>query len=909
MEKSMNYIEKLSEEELERFCNFITGKVIRKYFQDNPKKFKEINLGIQQPIKLKDEIAIKLIIMYRKKEFISSFINKQTSQWIDKIEKNKSLLIEEGKSSATALLLAFSETGSQEWMDIYFKLTKEINSEEYSLLIKEAIQLLSVKQKAAVSNSEYSDKNMEYSIVQKRLFGLEKEKEALEKKYKQDIEKLRKDAEKEKKVLTTTKEELEMSREEIKSLEKELTKLHQLDQKAVYNKQIIYDETYPFISLCMITRDSEGKFKLNRLSDVEEGIILGHYLPDYPIYNKLYMKEVPASEGFVGVWSWKIVPLDNDSTKNRILSVYQEKYIPTELVFIYDCETINKLLEQLKKGIVKKVTARRIIFAYQNENKHYEGVFCTSKDLDISECKVKLKSDIFSLPVFLFTDVDIFSFNERIFHRRLNLGRPSQIILVKDPLEITKDILVKRVTRVTTKQKGFTKSEYQKFKDFFVELPSVELYKEISEACECNKEQAEVLVKQLVQNAADYLDACDLESETLSCLIRNHSALMESCKNLVEKEWQMENNTRMKEAKESLELIKQKISEQSKIFEDINAEYAVTQEKLNHALVGLEQQESLADDVERKVAERIDQARKNVADFIVNTAFIQPFYTNTISQSSVSSATFTEGILFSEEQLELNEDWDDLRDMIQDNLLEAGVSEKYTRGLAGYLYAVYLNKVPLLLAGPCSEEIADAFCTALSGRLAGRLCLDGDYCRLIVEQCFDSKDQVVVIEHPFHNAWSRYLPEIFNDKSKFYIAVSPYKEDLLLEPVSLFSYVAPLLTEYFVDKFPGKNFIRGYKKFSDFCKIPLKPYYNKLFTAMKMAPFVRKLLQQLLTDMYALLDNKNADNNCIFVVLPYAYVYEKSDIFRECLIEEVPEKIPVSTELLSDIKSFFGEIE
>ena len=43
MEKSMNYIEKLSEEELKRFCNFITGKVIRKYFQDNPKKFKEIN--------------------------------------------------------------------------------------------------------------------------------------------------------------------------------------------------------------------------------------------------------------------------------------------------------------------------------------------------------------------------------------------------------------------------------------------------------------------------------------------------------------------------------------------------------------------------------------------------------------------------------------------------------------------------------------------------------------------------------------------------------------------------------------------------------------------------------------------------------------------------------------------------
>ena len=72
MEKSMNYIEKLSEEELKRFCNFITGKVIRKYFQDNPKKFKEINPGIQQPIKLKDEIAIKLIIMYAILECLST---------------------------------------------------------------------------------------------------------------------------------------------------------------------------------------------------------------------------------------------------------------------------------------------------------------------------------------------------------------------------------------------------------------------------------------------------------------------------------------------------------------------------------------------------------------------------------------------------------------------------------------------------------------------------------------------------------------------------------------------------------------------------------------------------------------------------------------------------------------------
>ena len=66
---------------------------------------------------------------------------------------------------------------------------------------------------------------------------------------------------------------------------------------------------------------------------------------------------------------------------------------------------MSDLLERLEYGIMDIIAARRMIFAYQNENKIYEGVFCTSKNLDITERRVRLKSNVFSLPCFLLAEV------------------------------------------------------------------------------------------------------------------------------------------------------------------------------------------------------------------------------------------------------------------------------------------------------------------------------------------------------------------------------------------------------------------------------------------------------------------------------------------------------------------------
>lgn len=907
----MNYVVKLTEEELTYICTLITGKIIRKYFQKSSREFTQIRPGFR-PNMISDEEAIVLAVRYKSKPFVFSFLNKHIHEWVDEINNHKSVLIKEGRSPETALLLTLPETVFFEQLDIYFKLVEESYSQEYIQLAKSAVQLLSVKPEISSSAIEEQVGNRNFSAITEQLNMAKKDWEVSEKKYIHDIEVLKTTIEEKQQALDATQEKLAIIQAKGTDLETEITELHKLEKSSVFSDKMVRNEEYPFTSLCMVFFDHEGRVRLNRLSDIKDGVILDGYMLDTPVYNRLYTKDSPSIEGFVGIWDWTVIPNASDSAKGYIQSAYNDKYAPVEIVVFRECGTMNELLEQLKQGIPSVITAKKLIFAYWNEQEGYEGIFCTPKCLDTSENKTKLKDNVFSLPLFVFTDADMFAVNERFFHRLINIGMPRKIVRVKDPLEVVKIIIVNRVTWATLKQKGFTRSEYQQFRGLLYELPTDNLYQEVADACDCGVMEAKKLVEQFIQSADTYLSGTDVEGEVLSTLVQNHPTLMERCKNILTHEWQTENSSQISEANIALKAIQKKVSEQTRMSEQINEECVSTQKKLEEALAGLAQQEQIADDVAKKVTVRIEQARQNAADFITEMAFNQPLGGGTVvtPQSVISSATFTTGTTLPTEELDLNNNWSELQDTLKYELLEAGVSEKYVAGLASYMFAAYVNRMPLLLAGPCAHEIADAFSGALFGRLAATLSFDGDYSISIIEQCHASEDSVIVIENPFNNTWNRYLTSILSDRSKLYVVVNPYSEDLLIEPNSILNYMMPLLTELFVDRLPSRNFVGGYmsKEFVGYNRTEIKSYYAKLFTNMRVGPFARKQIQQVLTDMHIILQDENVDYDCIFALLPYAYICEKTDILREQFLEADQKKIAVSADLIASINAYLGEI-
>ena len=910
----MNYVEKLTDEELAYICNLITGKEIKKYFQSKPQKFSKICPGFR-PNGISEKMALRLMIRYRNEPFIGTFVNGQIVLLLKEISTQRNNLVKEGKDWESALLLTLPQTVFSERPDIYFKIAEQTRSEEYIRLAKSAVQLLLVKQETALSAVVETDESVDSVTLNEQLSNAKAEWEISEDNYIRDIEKLKDDVEEARRKLTDTERELVQAKARVEALEKELIEINKLEEKSVSSGELVRDVEYQFTSLCKVIYDFEGRLRLARLSDIEDGVILGSYLSDAPGYNKLYTneKQAPGLEGLVGIWDWKVVPNLSDPTKDYILSVYKDKYIPIEIIIVQDCVSMNELLEKLKHGITDTITARKMMFVYWNESGIYEGVFCTSKNLDITENRTRLKPSVFSLPVFLLTSEEMFSIENRCFHRRINIGRPNKIIRVKNPLEIVKDILVQRTTWTSMKQKGFVKSGYQNFSSFLRELPTDELYEEIADTCECGVTEAKGFVEQFIETADKYLNNSDFEGEVLCCCVNNHPGLMEACESLVEDKWREKNALEIAKASEEFELIQEKTIQQSELLERMTTEYVETKGKLEDVLGKLGRQEQLAADVEKKVSDRIERAKSHAAEFIADMAFQFSIDAGmvTIPQTDIPGAAFIEGVHLPKEELESNYNWDELKETIRFELFEAGVSERYAEALGAYMYAAYVNHVPLLLAGPCARDIADAFSAALYGCLEANLSLDGNYSDSVVDQCLNSGEKIIAVENLFSSAWNPYLPEIIADKNRFYIGIHPYSEDLVMEPNSFFYYMVPLLTEHFVDRHSTRRFVGGCmaEGFEHYVSAVAKPYHSKLFRDMRMGIFGQNLVQQILTDMHIILQDDSSDYDYIFAILSYGYVCDRVDVLRNYLFKGEAKESSMSSEALSYIRAYVGETE
>ena len=251
----------------------------------------------------------------------------------------------------------------------------------------------------------------------------------------------------------------------------------------------------------------------------------------------------------------------------------------------------------------------------------------------------------------------------------------------------------------------------------------------------------------------------------------------------------------------------------------------------------------------------------------------------------------------------------ELQSAIRYELLEAGVSEKHSAALAAWLYGAFVNHVPLLLCGPCGHEIADAFSAAVFGCLSATLNCDGAYSAEFAEKCDTAASTVVTIESPFSSTWWPHLPAILTTKNKFFVAVTPYAEDLQIEPQGFYNYLLPVMTELFVDKLPRRNFSGGYLSddFEEYQSKKGKPLYDEFFRSARLSLLARDRLQQMLADLHTIMEDSSADLDCLFALLPCAWVSGRQALLSEVVHKNGQSGITISTDVLSQISGYLGE--
>lgn len=917
----MTPIEILSDDELKLTLELISAKKIKDDFRSYPRSLRAIAPGMVAK-QMTDIDAVKMMVKGRKTPHVMGFVNNQINAWVREINSARKQKKSEGMTDDEALAAALADSPFSNHVWLYFKIADESNilGRDFTRSIESRVREI-VRSKEEVNDtlpavSEESkcvvDEEEQTMIeeLQNKLLTLTDSEKAL----KQENADLQSK-------LAESQKKNELLKESLAERESQLADFHRRAKYDDTRDDYVEESEYDHISLCeVLPPDVNGYILMTRLADISHGVLQKYYpIEDIPKLfdnrDRIYRNGGPSESGTIGVWNWTAVPNKNDPEKDYINSEYNSAVLPIQIIIVADCDRLSLLIENLKQGIKAYLHPGKYFFAYYEHSNRLSGLLCKESELDIADGVVKLKESVMNLPRYTVDTKDVIWLEKRSpFYCRTNLGLPEAIVQIRESMAIVSDVVKSRVSWPIFKAKGFSKNDWRSFKSYIEDLPTSDIISDIQKRLGCSNAQALQLYEEYKQNAGQYLDGNSLDDEVISSALSTNSALFERCTELASKEWHSQNAALLNEAEAELAKAHMSIAEAKEKAGTIEQEIKNLTERSTELDSEISEKEQLADKVERLVAERINNARDNAAEFLATMAF-SPVCSASERNSTVGStphkgnAAYAQGETLDETGLEEYPDVKTAIETISFELAEAGVQDKFTYPLAAYLYSCFVNRYSILLAGPNASDIADAFSSALFGKKAAKLICEGEYDTATVSECAQSGSEIVNILNPFSSNWISRIPDIVHNEEQFYILTHPYSEDIQIEPQSIYNYYLPLFTEFFVDKQPSRHFVGGRKSssFKEFKLHVQEPKYQKTISVLRTRMLVKNRIQTVLTNMEAMIGEPSPDAAFLFAILPYAYATMQIETLADVMKEK--KELSISSDMTRAISAVFGEFE
>lgn len=899
-----NYAVLLNDDDLGFVCRVISGKQLREIYKKNTKEFQKIKPGFR-PGNLSDEDTYAFAIRNKDTSFVNAFLNVWIQERLDEISEHKEGLLNAGKTKETAFVEALALSVFSENISVYFSLLGDQLSKGYIALINFAMGVANTSKEVAPSSdaSRTADKDNVQQMT------------ALQAKHEDELNALKVANSEVQESLVRAESDLAKSKEEQLALQTELAEYRELSKHAAIEENIEPTDGYDYLSLCKVYTDDSGKTRLLRLADIRNGEISEALSDDAPKYTHLYRKDGPSTNDFIGVWDWKVIPSANDPTKDYIQTAFNSSILPIEVLIANDCQSIADLVSSIKAGISTNVVPTRMIYAFYNGST-YEGLYCDVNTTLSQSGKLGLQPGILKLPVFVFHRSAILFNDNGAILRSINLGIPTKVARIKNPLDIVKELIVSRVTWPVMHQQGYIRNEYRQIKDFLSALPTAELYEELSTACDCNVDEAKQYINDFFTCADSYVSGTTLENSIMAQIIKNDENMFQVCMEELRVEWEQKNQALLEEAQRALASVKAEENNYRKAADQKQEEYHMLEVQIAESQEKIEAQERLALEVEDRVLAKIEQARSNAAEFIAENAFVHldsPAPAVVVPASPVEYAgpvLFHDGRVKDANNLEINNNWHELLSTLQAELREAGVGESSVIGLSALLYSAFINRTPVLLTGPNGRDIATAFSLAVHRRTPAVLQCIGDLVPRAVKQCEESETETVVIEQPFQHEWYNSIILLLERRQKFYIAVHPFAEDLVIEPRGLMNYCIPVLTELFIEGLPTMNYLGGHMadNFKPFASKEASKHYNKLLKALGINSLAKLNVQRTVSDMHEMMQSNQTDCDYLFLLYPLAYAVGEIAELKEYIDNATVESKP-SAKVEELLKQYMGEDE
>lgn len=921
----MNYIDLLTQEEKSILCGIITGRDFKELFKRNEQEFSKIRKGFRAK-SLTEQLALSIAIANVDKPFIAMWVNTRVDIWLKEMQENIAMLEGEGSTHDIALATTMLDSVFDNNVDLYLNLAgKTLDADARSKLYE---RLESIKSERA-KNAEVAERIKLMEEEKRRLLdqieAAQKSVNIIKAEYEQRIQEIEQDRDTLESLLAEAQEritELQTAPTDDKSDDADyLAQFDDTDTSVL--PSIGSDE---IVSLCGVISDYNGQKWLIRYADLSHN---GHYhvfrkneeIPSYfTNRDKIFYKDGPSNDGFYGIWTWSAIPNDKDPSKDYILSQYNMDLDAIEVVTISEASNLDDLINLLKNGIEYQPHSRRVMFAFYVSKGQYMGILCNTKELNTVNGKIAFAEDCIEIPVYEFIISDILRLDNGLsFYKNAFAGLPSKLYQLKSPIDIVKNIVFSSISWATYKTRGLIRAEYRTFKDFLGAIPVDDITYKIENACRCSNSAAKKLLDEFLNVVYKYIDGDSLEDEIIISAISTSTELQERIKALIRTEWEAENKSLLAESQKKLDSLEAELKSATVSLAEAQEAFIKTKSEEERLAGIIAEKEKLAEDVEIAVAERIKKARENAADFIANMAFVggQPIQAAAaenpaaveVSSKPVITPYHTFSAFEDLNALEAHHSWADVINTAAFELGEAGVAEKYRSGLAAFLCAAYIEKQPILLVGPNAIDIVQAFSAAVTGHKYGMLCCEGNYNNQVIAEIGADGEDIVIINNLLASGWMNRLPEILSQKDIFYVATHPYAEDIQVEPKSLYGFMLPLFTEFFVAKKASGKYYGGY--FAEDFKTYSAPKGTRkalrVLSQLKIGSLVRNRINRLVATMHGIYNAITVDEEFLFAVLPITYASLEINELTEAIAD--PQKgIAISESLKRDLQYVLGEV-
>lgn len=920
----MDYIDLLTQEEKSILCGIITGKDFKELFKRNEQEFSKIRKGFRAK-SLTEQHALSIAISNVDKPFIAMWVNVRVEHWLKEIQENIAELEREGLSHGAALATTMLDSFFVNNVDLYFKLTgNPLDTNACSNLYERMEDIKSERARNAETADRIRNMEEENRRLSDQVEAAQRNIDAIKTECEERVQKI----EQNKNELASLLAEAQAKITELQTAPSAF-KSDDADYLAQFDdtdtSMLPSTSTDEIVSLCCTTTDYNGQKWLIRYADLNNN---GRYYifqknEDIPPYftnrDKIYYKDGPSNDGFYGIWTWSAVPNENDPSKDYVLSRYNTGIDAIEIATITEATSLDNLVKLLKEGVEYQTHSRRVMFSLYASKGQYTGILCNAKDLNTINGKATVSENCIVVPVYEFAGNDIIHLDNGLsFYRNAFAGLPSKLCYLKSPLDIVKSIVFSSLSWTPYKTRRVIRHEYKTFKDFIGAIPVDDITCKIEAACRCSNPAAKELLDEFLNTVWKYIDGDTLEDEIILSAISANTKLQEKTKALIRKDWETENESLLTEARGKLDSLRAELKSATENLSAAQEAFNKTKAEDERLAGIIAEKEKLAEDVEKAVAERVQRARENAADFIASMAFVsgqqvQVACAETSATVEVPSKPDIDTYHMCPEyenldDLEVHHSWADVINTAVFELAEAGVAEQYRSGLAAFLCAAYIEKQPLLLVGPNAIDIVQAFSAAVTAHKHGILCCEGSYTNLTNAKIGANGESIVIINNLFASNWMNRLPEILSRKDIFYVATHPYAEDIQVEPKSLYGFMLPLFTEFLVDKKATGKYYGGY--FSD----DFKPYSSSKGTRRELAglskfalsSLVRIRINSLVATMHGIYPTTTAEDEFLFCIFPIAYASMAINELTETIAD--PQKgVTISANLKHDLQYVLGE--